>query len=165
MLFPPGRPWSEATDIVRDDALAACWIVSKPTSAERAAMRRWLAAARLSADEGGRRHPDLPSVLAELEASAVEAFRRVYVEGGTLISDSGREAIAEFVSTSRSETLVVRLLPPAAPQSCPRQQSSRRLSRGVETAPTNAAWLSCLIAADPTEAVELTKRLHTASNT
>ncbi len=161
VLIPPGRPWSEATEIVRDDALAACWIVSKPTSAERAAMRRWLAAARLSADEGGRRHPDLPSVLAELETAAVDAFRRVCVEGGTLVTHSGREAIAEFVSASRSETLAVRMLPVAPTVAAPPAAESAT-ETGAEPAPAMATWLSCLIAADATEAAELAQRLTTS---
>lgn len=161
VLFSPGRPWSEATDIVRDDDLAACWIVSKPTSAERTAMRRWIAATRISADEGGWRHPDLPSVLAELESAAVASFRRVYVEGGTLVTSSGREAIAEFVSESRADNLVVRLLPVAPAIEVP-QAAIQAAAAEPDTAATTTDWIACLVANDRNEASKLAGTLTTA---
>ncbi|MBK6312835.1 MAG: hypothetical protein IPF53_00560 [Blastocatellia bacterium] len=160
VLFPPGRPWSEATDVVRADDLASCWIVSKPTAAERAAVRRWMAAARLSADEGGRRHPDLPSVLAELETAAVAAFLRVYVEGGTLVTSDGREAIAEFASPTRAENLVVRMLPPSPSE----VSSAAEEGQAIEPEPASegASWLACLLSANREEAAGLVRTFTAA---
>lgn len=161
VLFPPGRAWSEAGDLAKADPLTACWIVSKPSFAERSAMRQWLAAVRLAADEGSRRHPDLPSLLTELEAEAVAAFRRVYVDGGTLVTRGGREAISDFVTESRAETLVVRMLP-AAPVVEPVEIAPgivAAVAPEPEPASDGAAWIGCIVAADRDESAALAGRL------
>ena len=140
VLFSPGRTWSEASEEARRRAATACWVGAMPTPAERATMRRWLAASRLDADKHGQRYADLPAVLEDLEAQTVEIFRRVYVDGGMRVAADRSDGIADFVGETRDENLVVRLLPVPLQPGVPQRPSGELKREGV--------WIAHLLSED-----------------
>lgn len=140
VIFSPGRPWSEASEEVRQNPASACWIGAMPTPAERCTIRRWLAASRLASSDRGRRFTDLASVLSELELEAVEVFRRVYVDGGTRVTSEQSNSVADMVDEVREENLVVRLLPVATQSGVTQRPSGELATEGI--------WIAHLLSDD-----------------
>lgn len=151
VIFSPGRTWSEATDEVRRRANTAVWIGANLTPSERVAARRWVAASRLSSGDRGKRYADLPSVLAELESDSVVAFRRVYVDGGTLVRSERSEGVADLVHEARDENLVVRLLPTPVGEPVSQRPADALADEGL--------WVARLLAKGGEDPSELAVRL------
>jgi energy-coupling factor transporter ATP-binding protein EcfA2 len=114
VILAPGRPWSDARDIVSTMPDAACWIGAAMTPTAQQTIKRWIAVNRLADEERYGRFPDVDSVRREVEDEAAEVFSRVYVERGTLVTAAGSEQVEALVGDSRDENLVARFLPAEA---------------------------------------------------
>ncbi len=151
VIFSPGRPWSEANEEARRRPITACWTGAMPTPPELQTMRKWLAASRLATSDRGKRFSDLPALLDELEAQAIEIFRRVYVDGGTLVTSGRSDGIADLVGASREENLVVRLLPA--------QDGTAAAQRAADGLNGEAEWVARLLAETEESVDEVSVRL------